>query len=378
MLNKLTTNIILIILSILFFLGGLGDFFLIQVIGFIISGIFFIIILAEKEKFKYPFEIIYLIFFIAFQLISLIWTKNVYNSLSYIVLFISSLGFFIFFYNYPKDLNRYISFVIPLIGLGYLALYIFTVIFKMPLLAKLIPENCCTLYSPYTFEHNHIGDYWSIVLLVSFYNIVTKNKNIIFFIWLFLSIPIIIISQSRSAIIAVAFSLFYAYKNTEIKPEFKNYIKIGLIVLSIIFLITSFGKVTLFSRPYYFQAIASIFKYPFGVGMGNFIKVSTNSILDSFFLKKNAAKAHNIIFEVITGLGVLSAPFILWFINTLRKINKKYKTKPNLFALLSILITVIFMFDMCYAIPTPLWLWFSFIGMSLNSSFENKKIVKLP
>jgi hypothetical protein len=375
-LNKRTITIVFAILSILFFLGGLGDFFLIQIIGFIVSGILFIITIAKKGKLDYPFEIIYFIFFIAFQLISLLWSKNVYNSLTYIVLFISSLGLFIFFYNYSKDLKQYFSLVIILIGFGYLVLYVLTVIFKIPAVIKFIPNNCCTLYSPYTFEHNHIGDYWAIVLVISLYNIFKNNKNLIFIICLFLSIPIIIVSQSRSAIIAIAFTLFYAYKNTEIKKTIKNYIKICLIILSIIFLIISFGKVTIFSRPYYFQAIASIFRYPLGVGMGNFIKVSTNSILDSLFLRKNAAKAHNIIFEVITGLGILSAPFIVWFINTFKKINANYKIAPNLFGLLSILIAVIFMFDMCYAIPTPLWLWFCLMGISLKSSFESKINVK--
>lgn len=362
--NNLVKPIICLLIFSLLMLGGFGNFYTIEIAGFAISLILFLIQFNSKKDFKFPKQTSIFLIFIACQFISLLWSKNIFNSIEYIVLFIGSFGFYIFFYNSDSFYKKYLIKIIPILGILFFIAFFFTEIIKLPFLTTLIPKNTCTLYSPYTKEHNHLGDFWAITTLILIVGFLIKKK-FIYILGISFGLFVLVFSQSRSALMGILVSLYLYLTNKDLPKEIKKYFKLIIFFLILIFIIVSAGKVTIFSRPYYIQAIISLFKNPLGVGMGNFRYVSSN-ITALNFATSSAAKAHNIFFEVTSGLGILSIPFIIFFILAFKEVltQKNY----NLPFLIFILLTVNFSFDVTYAIPTMLWLWFSTLGISQSKN----------
>lgn len=348
------------LIFIIFFLGGLGSFFSIEIAGLIISGILFLTTLGLNKPFKIPKNAYLLIIFISLQFISLFWTKNILNSIEYIILFLASLGFWLFFYNSDDFYKKYLIRIIPVIGILFFLLFLFTNLTKLPFITKLIPENCCTLYSPYSENHNHLGDYWSIVILVLLNNLLNTN-SLLRLVYLFTGFLILFISKSRSAVVGILIPLYF-FLDKKITKEKKKYIDYLFIFLFLTLFIVSLNKVTIFSRPYYIQAIISLLKNPIGIGMGNF-RYITSEIPGFIFTSSFAAKAHNIFFEVTSGLGVLSIPFFVFFIQSVRETIKNKKKQNSIFSLILLSLSINFFFNVTYAIPTMLWLWFSTLGI---------------
>lgn len=358
--NKSVRIIICILLFLLLFLGGFGNFYIIEIAGFAISLILSLTQFYSKKDFKFPKQTSIFLIFIACQFISLLWSKNIFNSIEYIVLFISSFGFWIFFYNSDNYYKKYLIKIIPILGILFFIAFFSTEIIKLPFLTTLIPKNTCTLYSPYTETHNHLGDFWAMTTLILIVGFLIKRRFIYIF-GISFGLFVLVFSQSRSALIGILVSLYLYLVNKDLTKELKKYFKFAIFFLVLIFLIISAGKVTVFSRPYYIQTVISLFKNPLGVGMGNFRYVSSN-ITALNFAASSAAKAHNIFLEVTSGLGILSIPFIIFFILAFKEAikNKNY----NLPLLIFIFLTVNFSFDVTYAIPTMLWFWFSTLGIS--------------
>ena len=364
-------NLIRLIISLLFFLilafGGFGNLYIIEIAGLAVSGILFLTQFYSKKDYKFPKQTNIFLIFIACQLVSLIWSNNIFNSIEYIVLFISSFGFWIFFYNSDNFYKKYLIKIIPILGILFFLSFFFTSVIELPFLKKFIPENTCTLYSPYTMEHNHLGDFWAIISLIYIVGFLTKQR-FMYILGISFGLFVLVFSQSRSALMGILVSLYLFLINKNFSKETKKYFKLIVLFLILIFLIISAGKVTFFSRPYYIQAIISLFKNPLGVGMGNFKYISSN-ITTFNFATSSAAKAHNIFFEVTSGLGILSISFIVFFVSAFREALKK--KNYNLPLLIFILITVNFSFDVTYAIPTMLWLWFSTLGIALSESVKS-------
>ena len=88
--------------------------------------------------------------------------------------------------------------------------------------------------------------------------------------------------------------------------------------------------------------------------MGNFL-----------FSNEKTAFAHNIVLEVVVGVGVLGVFFVAWLIKVLLDIVRRGK---SLYSALFVALTVNFFFDTTYYIPTMIWLWFIFLGFSQKSA----------
>jgi len=200
--------------------------------------------------------------------------------------------------------------------------------------------------------HNHLGDLWAIILVGVYYKITQKYQ------WW--QIPIVIFglaiiaqSFSRSAIVALIAGALYVYYKSEKKKEMKKIFKISLVIVTLLFLFVSAFKTTLFSRPYYLEGLNSFIRSPLGIGMGNFSKVSPESLL-----------AHNIVLEVISGIGIFSAVFIVWLI----KVFKSFAGGSSniLYKALFLAIFVNFFFDTTYTIPAMIWIWFSTLALAFT------------
>lgn len=358
--KRAAKTIISVLLFLLLFLGGFGNFYIIEIAGLTISSILVLTQFYLKKNFKFPKQTSILLIFIACQLISLLWSKNIFYSIEYIVLFIGSFGFWIFFYNSDNYYKIYLIKIIPILGILFFIAFFFTEIIKLPSLINLIPKNTCTLYSPYTKVHNHLGDFWAIITLILITYFLKKRK-FIYILGISFGLFILVFSQSRSALMGILISLYLLLINKDFPKEIKKYFDLIIFFLFLIFIIVSSGKGTFLSRPYFIQAIVSLFKNPLGIGMGNFRYISSNiKVFNSTIT--GAAKAHNIFFEITSGLGILSLPFIAFTILSFKEVFSK--KNYNLPLLILILLTVNFSFDVTYAIPTMLWLWFAVLGLS--------------
>jgi len=371
MLNSKLKKINFIILFIILLLGGIGNSYTIEILGFILSSILCTIIIYKKNKVFFPKGSLIFALFISFQLISFLWSKNIFNSIEYIILFTTSYILYFIFYNYEQNelisIEKLILYLATIFGL----LYIFTNIVPISFLKGVLSENCCNLYAPYSNNHNLIGDYWSIVTVISAYKF-TTNKSIKNIILISLSLFFIILSQSRSAFLSILFSIYFLIQNKKIQKNTKIYVDIFLYLVLGIFILLSTRKTTIFARQYYIQGIFAIFKKPFGTGMGNFKSFTENVEINlNPLLNLSAKKAHNLILEVFSGIGILGTSFILWISYILKDIAKNFHKVNLLYFLIFISLSVNFFFNVTYAIPTMLWIWFISLGTIQKSIFKN-------
>ncbi|MFH1970856.1 MAG: hypothetical protein ABIJ05_00525 [Patescibacteria group bacterium] len=371
MLNKSFEYITYLIIFIILLFGGIANLYIFEIIGFLFSSILFLIILYKKKNMLYPPGSLVFIFFISFQLISLIWTKNIFNSIEYLLLFLSSLFLNIFFYNFNQLKTKNIESIIIILGIIFGILFIFTQIIPIPFLIKILPDTCCSLYTPYSNNHNLIGDYWVLITVIGIYRYIYKQslKNILL---ISISLTFTILSQSRSAFLSLLVALYLIFNNQEFPKKIMRYIKIFIYLILGIFIFLSMGKTTIFSRPYYFQGIFSLFKNPMGVGMGNFRELTKNSEFGlSTLAGSSAAKAHNIFLEVFSGIGFFGISFILWLLVSLKGVIRNVEKVNFLYLLIFVAISVNFFFNVTYAIPSMLWIWFISLAIIQRNASEN-------
>jgi hypothetical protein len=100
--------------------------------------------------------------------------------------------------------------------------------------------------------------------------------------------------------------------------------------------------------------------------MGNFREISKdpgNHILGFWGF---SSVAHNIALEVLSGLGILGFVFVYWLYKVLSDLWSDKSKKNILYKSVFFALTVNFLFDSTYFIPTMLWLWFTTLGLSLQ------------
>lgn len=352
------------IVGALLLLGGLGiSVFELKIIGFLITTLLLTVILLLKKKLVIPgFFYIYLIF-LFFLFLSIFWSPKKRESFEFLILFISGGTFWLFFANIPKKFTNLFENILVLLGIFFGGLYI------RSLFLGEFNLNPYSLYNPIWFfsSHVHLGDFWVVCMIILISRIGINKKKFFYY------LPVILLgsffllsSSSRSSYIALFFSLFLLIENKKIfRIHIKRFV-VFLFIFLAIFLFSVAGRKSLFfDRPYYFQALTGLINAPFGVGGGNFILQSLYPNNRIALNRETSSFAHNIILEMVSSIGVLSLVFIYWLYKELKEIFRKYnKYELNSFIFIFIAITVNFMFDMTYFIPTMVWLWFSALGMS--------------
>jgi hypothetical protein len=255
-------------------------------------------------------------------------------------LFLSAGLYWITFYNIKDSAKKYFIPFIIFLGLLMLALFMFS---KLRGINFLSPDN---LFLPLRADilHNHIGDLWAVILVITIYKSLTKFKT-----WhlpvVLIGITMLALSFSRSAVVSLIVGAMYiVYKlNLHLK---KNIVALVVFVCSVLFIYFSFYKSTIFARPYFLEALHSLVNTPFGIGMAKFSEVSPETNV-----------VHNIVLEVVSGIGVFSAIFIYWLYKVGKSIYENKNINIELTAIF-IAIFVNFFFDSTYVIPGMLWIWF--------------------
>lgn len=293
--------------------------------------------LIQKRGIKLSKHVLY---FILLTAVTFIHYKLFGGKIYFSLIWLTGGLYWLIFYNISKKITKIF---IP--SLVFFALTLSTIYLILVFSGITVIESNNIIMPLYKgMMHNRLGDLWAVVLTGVLFDLTQKRKA-----WhipiLILGITFVAISFSRSAIISLIVGAFFIfYKLRDNNSKYKKIFMSLLVISSLLFILFGVFKTTLFSRPYTFQAIASIANEPFGIGLGNFSKISSQTSL-----------AHNIILEMMSGVGIFSIVFIAWLVNIIRKAFRP--DTSLLFGSMFLAIMTNFFFDITYDIPTMMWLW---------------------
>lgn len=363
------------ILTVLFFAtlflsGGLGKFNLLQLTA---ASLFFLVLFMSSVKKKNGKNIkpygstIFFIFLYSF-ILSLFWSLDKAVSIGYFWIFASGYIFWFYAYNRVYKERKNIFMTMLIVGISFSVLFIVDLLRNNEILGPLGLYRNTSMYG----NHNHIGDYWAILTILSVHNLLFLKDKKLWFVFSLIGSLFVAISMSRVACVSLAAGLFYLIGFLKNK-DFRKIILIFFLVFSIaIIFILGTQKSFIFSRQYYFQSIAGLLNNPYGVGLGNFKFISEDSANHIFGFNGRSSYAEGIIFEFLSGLGILGLIFIYFFVKVSVQVVSGKTQKPAPEIALFIALTVNFLFDYTYFIPTMLWLWFLLLGLSQRSLVEER------
>jgi len=341
----------------LFILGGFGMYGL-QVAGLGLAfGLLFLFSLRIKtSRLKFPKYFSWYLTFLAVFALSLLWSTQLGISVQYLVLFASGGCFWLSAYNL-QDSGKSAKYLV--IDLALIFSLFFLIQNQRPL-----ERNFLSLFSIATQNHNHIGDIWAIALIPVVFSIMTNKKRALSLLLGILGTYFVYISESRSAVVAIGAGTAYLFwKNGWIDKYRKPFVFLAGITVTL-FIAMGMTKSTLFSRPYVLEGIVGLPKYPFGVGVGSFEKISSEFPLEMFGRNTFSIYAHSLPIEILVGLGVLSLIFFAWLIKVSEDLAYNSGKQTVLLQAMFFGLLGNFLFDTTYFIPTMLWLWFTLLGLA--------------
>lgn len=362
---------ILVLIGALLVIGGLGiETSIVQYVGVVIGNLLLILSIVWRKKIEFPpGSLLYIIFF-ALMLLSITWSKDREASFEYLVLFSGGGLFWVSFYNLKKEFKEGFDKLIIILGL------IFGMLFIVNSLMGADSVNGKSLYLQASAfkNHNHLGDLWALVLVVIGYSLI-KTKKRLYWLVAFVGVYFLAVSLSRAAYVALAVGLIYLFVKQNWLAKYKKALKLFALVFVALFVFAGAQKITLLSRPFFVQGIVGFVQNPLGVGMGNFSIISLDSANHLWGMDTFSSIAHNIILEILTGMGVFGFAFLAWLVIMLKDIWHNNKKKDIIYQTLFITLGVNFLFDTTYYIPTMLWLWFMSLGLSLSRKMTAKEIL---
>jgi len=350
-----------LLFSSFFLFGGFEQHnmsFFIYIIIF--SLIFIISTFFSKNNIKIPSGfLIYIFFLVTLAIHTIISPRLDVNAKNVFLYLIGGLVWLVFF-NLHKP-QKTLSLILILVGLLFIGVFFYQKIIG-------INTNATTFgLDNYAFgTHIYLADLWSVIIIIPIYNLFHRDKRTIYnTILLVIGLTIIAASYSRSALFSLIGVIFYLSENIYISTIPKSIKLLRIIIyLIILFILIVFSmqKSLLNSRPYFRQALIGFTKYPLGVGVGNFYKISQDTSNSFISSADTSFLVHNIVLEFLSGMGIFSITFILWLFYEINTIFKNVAKNNLLARCIFIAITINFMFNSVYAIPTMLWLWFAALG----------------
>lgn len=345
--------------------------------------VLFIHFLFRNKKIYYPKKttILFSCFLITI-FTSTLFSINISNSIQFLLLFVSLFFAFILSYNYGNQLEKPMTNLI--FSLSFLFI-LYTLFLNFQVLNLFLPQNGYQFVYSRLGSHNHLGDFLTLPIIISIYNLYNRKRVILSLALCLLLLPIVLLSYSRSAYLTIALTtvfihIYYLQKKHSLSSKLVSRIVILITILTAGFFIiaTTYqaGKQPISSvvnkelvkkgnlkykdisgnRPEYArQAVLSIQKHPiFGVGPNNFLLVSKQY---SPNISSITETAHNIILEILVGQGLLG--FITFALLILIVLIKSQKN-ALFFVFLAMLIN--FQTDYTYQIYSFLLLFFALAG----------------
>lgn len=327
----------------------------------VFSFLWFLIILVKKGKSSLPSGFWIFLMFLFLYLISFSWGKKPVEIINFFMMFVN--GFFIWFITYNSQLKKR-SLNLEVVILLLSVIFGFQFLFDRLVGNYEVGSFTLTLWTSSEFNHHHVGNLWSIVILVIFNKLINgKKPKLYLFILIPLGIYILVSAMSRSAVLSLLVGLVYLfYKNKAVQKN-KSLIRITLALLFAIFVFISSQKTLFLSRLYFIQAIQAFLKNWKGIGIGNFKLISNNPEYYIQGLDNYSLFAHNIILEFMVGMGIFSLPFVVWLGKIILQIIKYQKTQGRLYAAIFLALSTDFMFDFNYFVPTMVFIWMASLGV---------------
>jgi len=343
------------------FLAGLGvEPFYIKVYGVLVSLLLIGLAWLWKGKVALPKSFKFYLLFLLLFAISLIWSQDRKFSFEQLLLFLSGGLFWIAFYNLSAEFGRWLDRIVVILGVVFGGLFILNHFWGE---VRIRPWG---LFLPYTsyYNHNNIGDFWAVVLTIVLFHLIKNKRNVALWILVLLGTYLLFMSQSRAAHVALAVGVIYLAEVEGWIKKYKRLIMITLFLIAVLFLTISAQKTTLFSRQYFVQALVGLFHNPFGVGVGNFGLISTDPANWILGLSHPSIVVHNIVLEIIAGMGILGIVFAVWLVKVSVDLWNRQNKKTLVYQASFFALTANFLFHSTYFVPTMLWLWFAFLGIS--------------
>jgi hypothetical protein len=354
-------KLLFFVILTLFIAGGLGvyswELSLISLAG---GAILILLSLISKRKIYISKSFLFYIAFLALFFFSLVSKRNYEQGLPIFLLYLAGSVYFLLGANLIKAAKRRtdLLFIIP--GIAFGILYFWNK-FNLP-----TETGPFSLFLPTagSFNHIHLGDFWTVPTAISVYRLIKEEGNRLLYSTVsLLGIFFLFVSSSRSSYVALGAGLVYLFYKEGWFKKYKAVLWTLIFLIGTIFFIVSTQKTTIFSRQYFVQGVVGFIDNPWGVGVGNFEEISSNPKYQIYHLESFSENAHNIVLEMATGMGILGFSFVLYLFILFKELGKRKKKENILFETVIIIIFVNFLFDYTYLIPTMIWLWFFVAGL---------------
>jgi hypothetical protein len=347
---------------ILFAAGGLGIINIwFEWAGMIVFALLLYLLFINRGNLKFPPNFKTFLAVLLLLLINVLFSHNQQETLKYLFMFVGGGALWIFAFNLSdkQNIREHSIKILLLLGL-FFAQYTLIGILRH---SELIRSFSLISYSSISRNHHNIGDFFSLIALLSVYKLFnSKNNKISWYLLNFISFVFIFYSRSRSALLSLGIPMLIMFRQNGI---YKKYKKISIAVMVLLVVVTLFfaqRKSLLFSREYFIQGLAGLIHNPLGVGVGNFEEISSNTSNQIMGATSFSSVAHNLPLEFLTGLGIFGLVFLYFYVRVAIDSIRNYKTDP-VSCLMFLSLSVNFLTHFTYAIPVMLWLWFLLMGL---------------
>lgn len=400
--NKIVSSVRLfyIILGLILSLEGLGVPFGHEAAYYLILAAPLFLFSLDKTSLKAPRNwAILTVILVLLLVISGLLGTNIPSSLERILFYLATFLIFIFVVNHQEEIEKNLLSLIVKFGFIFSIFAIGLEFFGKKIPHGLLPAGYQLVYPSFS-PHNHLGDYLVLPTIISFYFLFTKGFKKEYFWPLVLFIPLILLSFSRSAYVALltttVFLVCYLIKKQKLILGGISAVKLGVFLgLATLFLYASLvlslsttwqsQEVPIFStlnnflrsngisykgfsgdrEVYAGQVLSSFLEKPlFGVGPGNFLDVSYKYTQTPNLI---SSTSHNIFLDFLSEGGILAAlAFLALIFLTL------VKSKKELPFFLGLALLINFQTDYTYMLYSLFLLFFILLGVGYKEEQKLK------
>ena len=346
----------------LFLAGAKQDWLIYGLVGVVV----FLWVVIWRRRNIIPNQLFGYLIVLLLMGIALLWCENkelVYKNL---IMFLIGGGWMYLGYvinEKEKGVERKLAWMITVLGLGWMMIFLWNEFFVE---GVRIGSRGLVWWGTHTKDHHHLGDWWALLVLSQLWilkSVKSVKKKYLNLLLILSGIVWIYFSRSRSAIVSVIGGSMFLFGSKLGKEKIYKWM-VCLLVLVFIFL--GLSKPTFLNRQYWLQGVVGWWRNPFGVGMGNFGRVSADVRNHVFGLNEYSSVAHNVFLEFLVGMGVFGLVFWWWVVKNVVEPFMMGKVKSSLISGLVLALGINFMFDMTYLVASMWWLFMFLLGLMVE------------
>ncbi|MFA6081287.1 MAG: O-antigen ligase family protein [Patescibacteria group bacterium] len=349
-----------------------------------LSSPFFIFLLVkmEKKKIYLPIkETFFYFLFISFSTVSAFFAIDREMALQGLLTYIVGYPFFIFVFNYQRELMKSFKWFLISISIFSCFLFLINKIFVLKLFS-----NWSFFYEG--FFHNELGNFLVLGIIICLYEILFNYKNKLKYA-LFLILPFFILSYSRTAYLSViVISILFLFIKNSLFNFNKKIILLNIILVGVIIFFNTTKEVNkIFPDPvrnflekrlllpkgksltgkrqqhYYYTWLTILERPLFGVGPNN---LYFSTIKKQFNDEEATTTAHNLFLDILAENGAFAVISFLFFLTF-----AFIKMKKDLYYYLFLSLSLVFLFDFSYKYISVFLFWMILMGISTNNNKSN-------